>query len=191
MNMEEIVSDQPKQNQKRFHSTTIIGVRHKGKVALGGDGQVTLSETIVKEKANKIRRMFKDTILAGFAGATADAFTLFERLEGQLEQYQGNLPRAAVEMAKTWRTDKYLRRLEALLAVMDKDHALLISGSGDVIEPDDGIIAIGSGAPYGLAAARALIKYSQLSAREIVEEALLITSSICIYTNDNFSLEEL
>ena len=185
------MSDILKPSRRTFFSTTILGIRHKGKVALGGDGQVTLSETIVKQQANKIRRMYKDTILAGFAGATADAFTLFERLEGQLEKYQGNLPRSAVELAKTWRTDKYLRRLEALLAVVDREHALLISGSGDVIEPDDGIIAIGSGAPYGLAAARALMKHSQLSARDIVEEALHITASICIYTNDTLLIEEL
>ncbi|MFQ6091259.1 MAG: ATP-dependent protease subunit HslV [bacterium] len=174
-----------------MRSTTIIGVRHNGRVALGGDGQVTFSETIVKQKANKIRRMYEDAILAGFAGATADAFTLFEKLEGQLDKYHGNLPRAAVELAKTWRTDKYLRRLEALLAVADKEHALVISGSGDVIEPDDGIVAVGSGAPYALAAARALIKYSSLEAREIVREALQITSSICVYTNDNIIIEEL
>ena len=172
-------------------STTIIGVRHKGAVALGGDGQVTLNDTVVKERAIKIRRMHDDTILAGFAGATADAFTLFEKLEGQLEKYNGNLPRAAVELAKTWRTDKYLRRLEALLAVVDKEHILVISGSGDVLEPDDGIVAIGSGAPYALAAARALLKYSSLSARDIVREALEITASICVYTNSNISIEEL
>ena len=172
-------------------STTIIGVSHKGSVALGGDGQVTLNDTIVKQKANKIRRVYHDTILAGFAGAAADAFTLFEKLEGQLEKYNGNLPRAAVELAKTWRTDKYLRRLEALLAVVDTEHALVISGSGDVIEPDDGIVAIGSGAPYALAAGRALLKYSSLDAREIVQEALEITSSICVYTNNNIIIEEL
>ena len=172
-------------------STTILGLRHKGSVALGGDGQVTLSTTIVKEKANKIRRMYKDTIVAGFAGAAADAFTLFEKLEGHLDSYQGNLPRAAVELAKVWRTDKYLRRLEALLAVMDAKHTLLISGSGDVIEPDDGIVAIGSGGPYALAATRALVKYSSLDAEKIVKEALRITSSICIYTNDQIVIEVL
>ena len=175
----------------RVRSTTVIGVRHNGKIALGGDGQVTLSETIVKEKANKIRRLYKDAVLAGFAGATADAFTLFEKLEGQLERHNGNLPRAAVELAKTWRTDKYLRRLEALLAVLDASHAFVISGSGDVIEPDDGIVAIGSGAPYALAAARALVRYSSLEAREIVREALQITASICVYTNNNIIVEEL
>jgi ATP-dependent HslUV protease subunit HslV len=172
-------------------STTIIGVRHQGNVALGGDGQVTLNDTIVKQKANKIRRLYHDTIVAGFAGATADAFALFEKLEGQLEKYHGNLPKAAVELAKTWRTDKYLRRLEALLAVVDGEHALVISGSGDVIEPDDGVVAIGSGAPYALAAARALLKYSSLGARDIVIEALEITSSICVYTNNNIIIEEL
>ncbi len=174
-----------------FIATTILGIRHKGRIALGGDGQVTMNETIVKHKANKIRRMYHDTILTGFAGAAADAFTLFDQLEGHLEKCQGNLPRAAVELAKAWRTDKYLRRLEALLAVFDKDHALLISGSGDVIEPDDGIVAIGSGAPYALAAARALVQYSPLEAKEIVREALRITSGICIYTNDTFVIEEL
>ena len=174
-----------------MRSTTILGIRHKGKVALGGDGQVTLNETIVKQRANKIRRMYNDTILAGFAGATADAFTLFEKLEGQLEKYNGNLPRAAVELAKTWRTDKYLRRLEALLAVVGAEHILVISGSGDVLEPDDGIAAVGSGAPYALAAARALLKYSSLNARDIVKEALEITASICVYTNSNILIEEL
>ncbi|UCE19442.1 MAG: ATP-dependent protease subunit HslV [Gemmatimonadota bacterium] len=174
-----------------MRSTTIIGISHKGKVALGGDGQVTFNETIVKEKANKIRRMYNNTILAGFAGATADAFTLFDKLEGQLEKYNGNLSRAAVELAKTWRTDKYLRRLEALLAVVDKEHIFIISGSGDVLEPDDGIVAIGSGAPYALAAARALLKYSSLDARVIVREALEITASICVYTNSHIVIEEL
>jgi ATP-dependent HslUV protease subunit HslV len=178
-------------SEYNMKSTTILGVRHKKSVALGGDGQVTLSETIVKEKAVKIRRMYKDTILAGFAGATADAFTLFEKLEGHLEKHQGHLPRSAVELAKTWRTDKYLRRLEALLAVVDAEHALLISGSGDVIEPDDGIISIGSGSPYALAAARALVKHSSLNAHDIVMEALQITASICIYTNSHIVIEVL
>lgn len=174
-----------------IHSTTILAVRHNGKVALGGDGQVTFSNTIMKQKAKKIRRMYKDKVLAGFAGTAADAFTLFARFEGKLEEYRGNLPRAAVELAKEWRTDKYLRRLEALLAVVDKDHSLVISGNGEVIEPDDGIIAIGSGGPYALAAARALVKYTNLSAKEIVEEAMKITSQICIYTNDQINVEEL
>jgi len=174
-----------------IHATTILAVRHKGKVALGGDGQVTFSNTIMKQKANKIRRMYKDKVLAGFAGTAADAFTLFARFEGKLEEYRGNLPRAAVELAKDWRTDKFLRRLEALLAVVDKDHSLIISGNGEVIEPDDGVIAIGSGGPYALAAARALVKYANLSAKEIVEEALKITSQICVYTNDQITIEEL
>ncbi len=174
-----------------FRSTTIIGLRYKGKVAIGGDGQVTLEKTIVKEGANKLRRLHQGKVLAGFAGASADAFTLFEKFEGKLEEYPHNLPRAAVELAKEWRTDKYLRRLEAFLAVMDREHSLLISGSGEVIEPDDGILAIGSGGAYALAAARALIRHSNLRARQIVEEALKIASSICIYTNENFIIEEL
>lgn len=174
-----------------FHGTTILAVRHKGKVALGGDGQVTFNQTIMKQKANKIRRMYKNKVLAGFAGTAADAFTLFARFEGKLEEYRGNLPRAAVELAKEWRTDKFLRRLEALLAVVDENHSLIISGNGEVIEPDDGIIAIGSGGPYALAAARALVKYTDLSAKEIVEEAMKITSQICLYTNDQIIVEEL
>lgn len=174
-----------------MRSTTIIGVRHKGKVAVGGDGQVSLENTILKQNANKLRKLFNNNILAGFAGATADAFTLFERFESKIEKYQGNLPRAAVELAKDWRTDKYLRRLEALLAVLDKDHALIVSGNGDVIEPDDGIVAIGSGGPYALAAARALKEFSDLDAKGIVKKSLEIASSICVYTNDKFFIEEL
>ncbi|MEW6095660.1 MAG: ATP-dependent protease subunit HslV [bacterium] len=174
-----------------IHATTILAVRHNGKVALGGDGQVTFNNTIMKQKAKKIRRMYKDKVLAGFAGTAADAFTLFARFEGKIEEYRGNLPRAAVELAKDWRTDKYLRRLEALLAVVDKDHSLVISGNGEVIEPDDGIIAIGSGGAYALAAARALVKYTNLTAKEIVEEAMKITAQICVYTNDQISVEEL
>jgi len=174
-----------------IQATTILAVRHNGKVALGGDGQVTVNNTIMKQKAKKIRRMYKDTVLAGFAGTAADAFTLFEKFEGKLEEYRGNLPKAAVELAKEWRTDKFLRRLEALLAVVDKDHSLIISGNGEVIEPDDGIVAIGSGGAYALAAARALVKYTNLTAREIVEEAMKITSQICIYTNDQINVEEL
>lgn len=174
-----------------MRSTTIIGVKHKGKVAIGGDGQVSLENTILKQNANKLRKLFNNNILAGFAGATADAFTLFERFESKIEKYQGNLPRAAVELAKDWRTDKYLRRLEALLAVLDKDHALMISGNGDVIEPDDGIIAIGSGGAYALAAARALKEFSDLDAKGIVKKSLEIASSICVYTNQSFFIEEL
>jgi ATP-dependent HslUV protease subunit HslV len=174
-----------------MRSTTIIGIKHKGKVAIGGDGQVSFENTILKRNANKLRRLFNNNILAGFAGATADAFTLFERFESKIEKYHGNLPRAAVELAKEWRTDKYLRRLEALLAVLDKDHALILSGNGDVIEPDDGIVAIGSGGPYALAAARALKEFSDLDAAGIVKKSLEIASSICIYTNQVFFIEEL
>ncbi len=174
-----------------MRSTTIIGIRHKDKVAIGGDGQVSLENTILKRNANKLRKLFNNNILAGFAGATADAFTLFERFESKIEKYHGNLPRAAVELAKEWRTDKYLRRLQALLAVLDKDHALIISGNGDVIEPDDGVVAIGSGGPYALAAARALKEFSDLDAKGIVKKSLEIASSICIYTNESFFIEEL
>jgi len=172
-------------------STTIIGIRHKGKVAIGGDGQVSLENTILKHNANKLRRLYNGTILAGFAGTSADAFTLFERFESKIEKFRGNLPRASVELAKDWRTDRFLRRLEALLAVLDKEHALVISGNGDVIEPDDGVVAIGSGGPYALAAARALKEFSDLDARKIVEKSLGIAASICVYTNDKFFIEEL
>jgi ATP-dependent HslUV protease subunit HslV len=174
-----------------FRATTILSVRHKGKVALGGDGQVTFEKTIMKQKARKIRRIYEGKILAGFAGSVADAFTLFSKFESKLEEFRGNLPRSAVELAKEWRTDKILRRLEALLAVVDKDHSFLLSGSGEVIEPDDGIIAIGSGGPYALAAARALLKYSDLSTEEVVREAMKITASICIYTNEEIVVEGL
>ena len=172
-------------------STTILTVRHKGKVAIGGDGQVTQGETIMKQNAKKLRRLYNDQVLVGFAGATADAFTLFERFEKKLEEYSGNLQRAAIELAKDWRTDRVLRRLESLLAVVNKDYSLLISGNGDVIEPSDGVLAIGSGGPYALAAAKALIKHSGLSAAEIVKEAIMIASSICIYTNDQIVVEKL
>ncbi len=174
-----------------FKATTVISVKHKGMVALGGDGQVTLSDTIVKHHATKIRRLADGNVLAGFAGAAADAITLFERFEAKLSQYKANLQRAAVELAKDWRTDKYLRRLEALLAVCDANHSLLLSGTGEIVEPDDGIIAIGSGGPYALAAARALVKHSSLSAEEIVKESLLTAASICIYTNENITVETL
>ena len=174
-----------------FKATTVISVRHKGVVALGGDGQVTLSDTIVKHHATKIRRLSDGKVLAGFAGSAADAITLFERFDAKLSQYKSNLQRAAVELAKDWRTDKYLRRLEALLAVCDSTHSLLLSGTGEIVEPDDGIIAIGSGGPYALAAARALIKHSDLSAEEIVREALLVAASICVYTNENVTVETL
>ena len=174
-----------------FRSTTVISVRHNGEVALGGDGQVTLSNTIVKQHAMKIRRLADGKVLAGFAGAAADAITLFERFDSKLSQYKANLQRAAVELAKDWRTDKYLRKLEALLAVCDSTHSLLLSGTGEIVEPDDGIIAIGSGGPYALAAARVLIKHSTLSAEEIVREALLAAASICIYSNENITVETL
>ena len=172
-------------------STTIIGLRHKGRVAIGCDGQVTAGETVLKQKARKIRKIYNDRILAGFAGSTADALTLFERFESKLEEFRGNLARSAVELAKDWRQDKVLRRLEAMLAVLDREHAYILSGAGDVIEPDDGIVAIGSGGPYALAAGRALVQYADLTAREIVEESIRITASICIYTNAEVHVEEL
>jgi ATP-dependent HslUV protease subunit HslV len=174
-----------------IHSTTIICVRHKGKLAIAGDGQVSIGETILKQKANKIRTLYKGKVLAGFAGATSDAFALFSRFEAKLEEYHGNLPRAAIELAKDWRLDKALRRLEALLIVADKDNSFLLSGTGDVVEPDDGIIAIGSGGSFALAAARALIKHTDLSAKEIALEAMKISADISVYTNDQFIVEEL
>lgn len=180
-----------KQGRRQFFSTTIIAVRRLDRVAIGGDGQVTLAHTVMKQNARKVRRLYGDRILVGFAGASADALALFEKFENKLEQFHGNLTRAAVELAKDWRTDRVLRRLEAQLAVVDEKHSFIISGTGDVIEPDDGIIAIGSGGAYALAAARALLKHTSLSAREIVEESLRITSEICIYTNDKITVEEL
>ena len=174
-----------------MQATTILAVRHKGQIVIGGDGQVTLGNTIMKHSASKVRRMHNGKVVGGFAGSTADAFSLFARFEEKLEKFQGNLPRSAVELAKDWRTDKMLRRLEAMLIVVDKDHSLLLSGTGDVIEPDDGILAIGSGGMFASAAAKALIQHSNLSAREIVEEAMKITESICIYTNSNITIEEL
>ncbi len=177
--------------QEMFHSTTILSVRHKGRVAMAGDGQVTFGDTIMKHNARKVRRMYHDKIIAGFAGAAADAFALFSRFENKVEEYRGNLYRASVELAKDWRTDRILRRLEALLAVADRDYSLIISGTGDIIEPDDGIIGIGSGGSYALAAAKALVNHTDLSAREIVEEAMKIASSICVYTNDKIIVEEL
>jgi ATP-dependent HslUV protease subunit HslV len=175
-----------------FHATTIVSVRRDGKVVIGGDGQVTLGATVVKANARKVRRLgTKGDVLAGFAGATADAFTLFELFEQKLEKYGNNLVRAAVELAKDWRTDRRLGRLEAMLAVADKESSLLISGNGDVLEPEEGLIAIGSGGPYAQAAARALLQHSALSAREIVEKALGIAGDICIYTNHNITIEEL
>ena len=173
-----------------INSTTILVVRKGGKTVLGGDGQVTLGNTILKHNANKIRRMYKDQVVAGFAGSVADAFALFSRFEAKLDEYSGQLSRAAVEMAKDWRTDRVLRKLEALLAVADKEHAFILSGNGDVIEPEDGVIGIGSGGPYAVAAAKALIFNTEMSAREIVETALKIAASICVYTNENILIEE-
>ncbi len=174
-----------------IRGTTILGVRRDGQVALGGDGQVTFGNTVMKHQGNKIRRLYRDQVLSGFAGAAADAFALFERFEEKLEHFNGNLRKAAVELAKDWRTDRYLRRLEALLAVMDRSTALIISGTGDIIEPDDQIVAIGSGGPYALAAARALRQHSDLSAEEIVRRSLEIAADICIYTNTHITVETL
>lgn len=171
--------------------TTIVSVRRHGKVVIGGDGQVSLGNTVMKGNARKVRRLYKDLVIAGFAGGTADAFTLFERFEAQLEKHQGHLVRAAVELAKDWRTDRALRRLEALLAVANKDASLIITGNGDVIEPENGLIAIGSGGPYAQAAATALLQHTDLPAREIVETSLNIAGDICIYTNRNLTIEEL
>jgi len=172
-------------------STTILCVRHKNRVALAGDGQVTFQNTVMKHTAKKVRKLYQDKCLAGFAGSTADSFTLFERFEKKLEQFHGNIVRASVELAKDWRTDRLLRRLEALLLVADADHTFILSGTGDVIEPDDGTAAIGSGGPYAQAAARALITHTDLSALDIVKEAMRIASEICIFTNDRIAIEEL
>ncbi|MBI5187940.1 MAG: ATP-dependent protease subunit HslV [Nitrospirae bacterium] len=174
-----------------FKGTTILCVRRDGKVAIGGDGQVTMGNTILKHNARKIRKMYGEKVLTGFSGATADALTLFEKFEGKLESYRGNITRAAVELAKDWRTDKVLRRLEALLIVADAEHTFILSGTGDVIEPEDGVAAIGSGGPFAQASARALYENTSLSAREIVEKSMKITSDICIYTNENITIEEL
>ncbi len=179
------------QNINSFHGTTVLAVRHQGKVAVAGDGQVSTGEVIMKRTARKVRRLYQDQVIAGFAGSTADAITLFEKFEEKLNRYAGNLTRAAVELVKDWRTDRVLRRLEALLLVVDREQALIISGSGDVIEPDGGAVAIGSGGAYALAAARALLLHSQLSAREIALESMKIASQICIYTNDQIVIEEL
>ena len=175
----------------RIRSTTVIGLIRNGKAVIGSDGQVTLGNTVMKHTTKKVRKIFNGTVLAGFAGSTSDAFTLFEKFESKLDEYKGNLSRAAVELAKDWRTDKYLRKLEALLAVVNKDKCLVISGTGDIIEPDDGIVAIGSGGPYAYAAARVMMKYTKLSAKEIVTEALNQAADICIYTNRNISIEEI
>ena len=177
--------------RSKIRSTTIIGVRRNGKVAIGGDGQVTLGETVIKSTALKLRRLYNDTILAGFAGATADAFALFEKFEAKLDEYSGNLPKAVVELAKDWRTDKNLRRLEALLVIMDKNHSFVLSGDGDVLEPDDEIVVIGSGSPYALAAAKAYMENNRMPAAKIVEKSLQIAASICVYTNTNIQVMEL
>lgn len=181
----------PSLKHPRIRSTTVVSVRRDGQVVMASDGQVTLGEGIIKHTAKKIRRLYNDKILAGFAGSTADAFSLFSRFESKLEQYHGNLGRAAVELGKDWRTDKVLRHLEALLLVSDMKQTFLISGAGDVIEPDGGVAAIGSGGPYALAAAKALVENTTLPARKIAEEAMKIAGKICIYTNDTFTVEEL
>jgi len=177
--------------KRLIRSTTVLSVRRDGKVVLAGDGQVTLGESVIKHTAKKIRRLYNDKIVAGFAGSTADAFTLFSRFEAKLEQYHGNLGRAAVELARDWRTDKFLRHLEALLLVCDKEQTFLLSGQGDVIEPDGAVAAIGSGGPYAQAAAQALAEHTALSARHIAEEAMKIAGKMCIYTNDKVTIEEL
>jgi ATP-dependent HslUV protease subunit HslV len=174
-----------------FHGTTIVSVRRGGKVALGGDGQVTLGNIVIKQGARKVRRLYQDRILAGFAGATADAFTLFERFEAKLDKHQGNLVRSAVELAKDWRTDRILRRLEAMLAVADREASLIITGNGDVLEPEGGLISIGSGGPYAHAAAKALLDNTEMQPAEIVKRALTIAGDICIYTNQSHTIESL
>ncbi len=176
---------------EQFRGTTILSVRRGGRVVIGGDGQVSMGNTVMKGNARKVRRLYKGQVLAGFAGATADAFTLFERFEGKLEKHSGHLVRAAVELAKDWRTDRMLRRLEALLCVADRKASLILTGNGDVVEPEDDLMAIGSGGPYAQAAARALLENTDLSAREIVEKGLAIAADICIYTNHNRTIEEL
>ena len=179
------------ENPNMMHGTTILAIRHGGKVVVVGDGQVSLGQTVMKRSARKVRKLHHDRVIAGFAGATADAFTLFEKFEAKLEQFNGNLKRAAVELAKDWRTDRVLRRLEALMVIADVNDLLVISGAGDVIEPDDGVIAIGSGGNYALAAARVLVKHTQLDARVIAEEAMRVAAGICVYTNDQLTFEEL
>jgi len=174
-----------------LHATTILAVRRNGKTAIAGDGQVTIGSTVMKHNAKKVRKMYNDKVLAGFAGATADAFTLFEKFESKLEQYHGNLTRAAVELAKDWRTDKVLRRLEALMIVADNERSFILSGNGDVIEPENGIAAIGSGGPYALAAARALVDNTSLDSTAVVQQAMKIAGDICIYTNKEITVEEL
>ena len=175
----------------KFHGTTILALRHRGSIVVAGDGQVTLNNTVIKQHAKKVRRVYNDKIILGFAGATADALNMSERLEGKLERYNGNLTRAAVELARDWRTDKYLRRLEAVMIAVDADKMFLISGNGDVIEPDEGILAIGSGGVAAQAAAVSLVRHTELSASEIVREAMAIAGTICVYTNDSVTIEEL
>jgi ATP-dependent HslUV protease subunit HslV len=174
-----------------FHATTVVCVRHRGQVAIAADGQVSIGQTIVKANARKVRKLYHDRVVSGFAGSAADAITLNEKFEAKLDEYRGNLPRAATELAKEWRTDRILRRLEALLAVADKDRSFIISGTGDVIEPDDGVIGIGSGGPFALAAARALVAHSDLDAKGIVTEAMRVAAGICVYTNDHLTVETL
>jgi ATP-dependent HslUV protease subunit HslV len=186
-----IIHYQGEYSLEQFHGTTILSVRRGNHVVIGGDGQVTLGDTVMKGNARKVRRLYKDQVIAGFAGGTADAFTLFERFESKLEMHQGHLVRAAVELAKDWRTDRMLRRLEAVLAVADAKASLIITGNGDVIEPEEGLIAIGSGGPYAQAAARALLQNTKLTAQDIVRKALTIAGDICIYTNNHLTIEEL
>lgn len=174
-----------------IHATTVLGMHHGGIAVIGADGQVTVGQTVMKHRAKKVRKLYNGSVLAGFAGAAADAFTLFLKFEENLEKYRGNLERSAVELAKEWRTDKYLRQLEALLAVLDAEKGLVISGTGEIIEPDDGILAIGSGGSFALAAARMLVKHSQLTGRQIVEESLHAAADICVYTNHQLTIEEL
>jgi ATP-dependent HslUV protease, peptidase subunit HslV len=179
------------QRMQSSHATTVLGVRHRGKVVLASDGQVTLGQTVVKHQARKVRRLYHDKVLAGFAGTAADGFALFSRFESKLEEHRGNLERAAVELARDWRTDRALRRLEAMMLVADTRVMYLVSGTGDLIEPDDGVMGIGSGGPYALAAARGLVRHSELDARAIVERAMAIAAEICIYTNSQVVIEEL
>ncbi len=184
-------SPAPGPARSRLRSTTVLALRHDGKSVMASDGQVTLGQTVMKEGARKVRRLYQDRVLAGFAGSAADGFALFQRFESKLEEYRGNLERAAVELARDWRTDRYLRRLEAMLVVLDTERLFLVSGTGDLIEPDDAVVAIGSGGPFALAAARALVRHTSLDARAIVEEAMRIAAGICIYTNDHLTIEEL
>ena len=179
------------ENNMKWHGTTILSVRKNGEVVVAGDGQVTFGNTVIKGRANKVRRLSSGSVIAGFAGATADAFTLFERLESKLEQHPQQLTRACVELAKDWRTDRYLRRLEAMMAVADADHSLILSGNGDVLEPEDGLIGIGSGGPFALSAARALIKENSVSAEQIALRSMKIAADMCIYTNENITIEKI